>query len=431
MASDYKTGTAARCSSKELFLSSPLPSDVDGPSGACLPYNQSSNFTLLLPTARSRPVATLLFHERYLDYDFGPEHPFSPVRQEMVVGLLDALGHPIDAVAPPVATRKDVRRAHSERFVAKVEAASDGTAPSRAWDYGLDTGDVPVFEGMDAATRSLVGGTLHGARLIAGGDATRVLQLGGGLHHAHRGRASGFCVYNDLSVAIDGLRGQDLRVAYVDVDVHHGDGVQALHYDDPGVLTISLHESGQSLFPGSGGVEEIGEGAGEGSALNVPLAPHTEGDSYREVFDNVVPYALKQFDPDVMVAQCGGDAHFQDPLADLLLTTHTYESLFRRLLDLADTHTTGRILCTLGGGYHLDAVARVWTLLALVVQDLEIPEGTPPDWRSTWNDQLSDDLSPTLHDSAPSFDVPRRSAITEQNRHRATQVLELLAPYWY
>jgi len=377
-------------------------------------------------------VATLLFHDRYLDYDFGPEHPFSPVRQEMVVSLLDALGHPIDdAVAPPVATRTDVRRVHSERFVAKVETASDGQAPPQAWEYGLDTGDVPVFEGMDAATRGLVGGTLHGARLIAEDDATRVLQLGGGLHHAHRGRASGFCVYNDLSVAIDGLRGQDLRVAYVDVDVHHGDGVQALHYDDPGVLTISLHESGQYLFPGSGAVDEIGEGGGEGAALNVPLAPHTEAESYREVFDRVVPYALKQFDPDVIVAQCGADAHFQDPLADLLLTTRTYEALFRQLLDLADTHTDGRILCTLGGGYHLDAVVRVWTLLALVVQDREIPEATPADWRAEWTDALDADLSPTLHDPEPTFDVPRRSAIAEQNRRRATQVLELLAPHWY
>jgi len=377
-------------------------------------------------------VATLLFHDRYLDYDFGPEHPFSPVRQEMVVSLLDALGHPIDdAVAPPVATREDVRRVHSERFVAKVEAASDGRAPPQAWDYGLDTGDVPVFDDMDAATRGLVGGTLHGARLIAENDATRVLQLGGGLHHAHRGRASGFCVYNDLSVAIDELRGQDLRVAYVDVDVHHGDGVQALHDDDPGVLTISLHESGQYLFPGSGDVEEIGEGAGEGSALNVPLAPHTEAESYRDVFDRVVPYALKQFGPDVLVAQCGADAHYRDPLADLLLTTRAYETLFRRLLDLADMHAEGRILCTLGGGYHLDAVARIWTLLALVVQDLEIPDTTPADWRAAWNDELGADLSPALHDAEPTFDVPQRSAVAEQNRQRATQVLELLAPHWY
>jgi acetoin utilization protein AcuC len=172
-------------------------------------------------------MATLLFHSRYLDYDFGPEHPFSPVRQEMTIDLLDALGHPVDPVEPPVASREDVRRVHGERFVEKVEVASDGTPPARARSFGLNTGDVPVFENMDTATRGLVGGTLHGARLLAEGKANQVLQLGGGLHHARRERASGFCVYNDLSVAIDALREQNLRVAYVDVDVHHGDGVSS------------------------------------------------------------------------------------------------------------------------------------------------------------------------------------------------------------
>jgi len=375
--------------------------------------------------------ATILFHDRYLDYDFGPEHPFSPVRQQMVVSLLDALGHPIDAVAPPVAARSDVRRVHSERLVSTVEAASDGTAPSEAWDYGLDTGDVPVFADMDAATRGLVGGTLHGAHLLAEREATRVLQLGGGLHHAHRGRASGFCVYNDLSVAIDRLRDDDLRVAYVDIDVHHGDGVQGLHYDDPGVLTISLHESGQYLFPGSGAVEEIGDGAGEGWALNVPLAPHTQADSYHEVFDRVVPYALKQFGPDVIVAQCGADAHFKDPLADLLLTSQAYETLFRRLLALADEHTDGRLLCTLGGGYHLDAVSRIWTMLTLLVQDLDLPDALPDAWRARWQDQIRDPLTPTLHDPERTFDIGRHDAIVEENRQRSKQVLELLAPHWY
>lgn len=376
-------------------------------------------------------MATLLFHDRYFDYDFGPEHPFSPTRQQMVVSLLDALGHPLDAETPPVASRDDVRRVHSEQFVGTVEAASDGTAPPQAWDYGLDTGDVPVFPHMDTATRGLVGGTLHGAHLIAEASATRVLQLGGGLHHAHRGRASGFCVYNDLSVAIDRLREDDLRVAYVDIDVHHGDGVQALHYDDPGVLTISLHESGRYLFPGSGAVEDIGEGAGKGASLNVPLAPHTEHESYREVFDRVVPYALEQFGPDVIVAQCGADAHFKDPLADLLLTSETYEHLFQQLLTLADEHTDGRLLCTLGGGYHLDAVTRIWTLLALMVQDLDRPSTLPDAWREQWQEQLSDPLTPTLHDPERSFDVSRRASITEENRQTSKQVLELLAPHWY
>ncbi len=376
-------------------------------------------------------MATLLFHDRYLDYDFGPEHPFSPVRQEMTIDLLDALGHPIDAVEPPVARRADVRRVHSERFVSKVEAASDGTPPPKARPFGLNTGDVPVFEDMDAATRGLVGGTLHGARLIAKGEATRVLQLGGGLHHAREEKASGFCVYNDLSVAIDGLRAQDLRVAYVDVDVHHGDGVQFVHYEDPEVLTVSLHETGRALFPGTGHVEETGTGPGKGFSLNVPLAPFTEPTSYLDAFERVVPHALQHFQPDVIVAQCGADAHFSDPLADLLLTTQAYEQIFRRLLALADAHTGGRLLCTLGGGYRLSAVSRIWALLALLVQDHDCPETLPEDWRDRWRPRLDDPLTPPFHDPDQDFEVDRRSSIETQNRRASEQALERAASHWH
>ena len=376
-------------------------------------------------------MSSLLYHDRYLDYDFGPEHPFSPVRQKMVIALLSALGHPIDSVSPPVATRADVRRVHGERFVSTVETASTGTPPPEAREFGLDTGDVPVFEHMDAATRGLVGGTLHGARQITSGDVSRVLQMGGGLHHARHEEAAGFCVYNDLSVAIDWLREQDLRVAYVDIDVHHGDGVQWLHYEDPGVLTISLHESGQYLYPGTGSVDEIGTDAGEGTAVNVPLMPHTEPESYLNVFERVVPYALDHFGPDVLVAQCGADAHFSDPLADLLLTTQAYETLFQRLFAMADEHADGRLLCTFGGGYRLDAVARIWTLLTLLIQGHAAPDTLPSDWHERWQPRLDDPLSPTLHDPEKTFRVSRRADIAEQNKRTSTQVLELLAPHWY
>jgi acetoin utilization protein AcuC len=203
-----------------------------------------------------------------------------------------------------------------------------------------------------------------------------------------------------------------------------------LHYDDPGVLTISLHESGQHLFPGSGSIQELGEDLGKGTALNVPLLPHTESESYLNVFDQVVPYALTHFGPDVIVAQCGADAHFKDPLADLLLTSRAYEALFRQLLDLADKHTNGRILCTLGGGYDLDTVSRMWALLALVVLDLDLPSSLPDDWREHWRERVDGDLSATLHDPTPSFNVSRRSAIEDQNQETSDQLLELVAPHW-
>ena len=376
--------------------------------------------------------ATILYSDRYLDYNFGPEHPFSPTRQQMLLELLEAVGHPLDADEPPRATPEDILRVHDAVFVEQVQACSNGSVSARASRFGLDTQDVPAFEGMDPAARALCGGTLHGARLIADGTAPRVLQMGGGLHHAQRKLASGFCVYNDLSVAIQALRDDGWRVAYLDIDVHHGDGVQELHYDDPEVLTISLHESGRYLFPGTGSVYETGTGAGEGTSLNVPLEPFTETDSFLEVFEQTVPYALGQFQPEVLVVQCGADAHFSDPLADLLLTTQAYERLFRRILELADEHTDGRCLLTLGGGYQPDATVRIWAMLALLARGYDLPDTIPTGWHDRWQNRLDATLTPTFHDDPDrTFDVPRRPTIKKQNERVGKRVLEILAPLWY
>jgi acetoin utilization protein AcuC len=198
------------------------------------------------------------------------------------------------------------------------------------------------------------------------------------------------------------------------------------------VLTISLHESGRYLFPGTGTVHETGKGAGEGTSLNVPLEPFTETDSYLDVFDRVVPYALETFMPEVMVVQCGADAHFSDPLADLLLVTQAYETLFDRIFDLAGEHCDGRLLLTLGGGYQMDATVRIWALLTLMAVGADRPEELPADWRDAWTQRLDTPLSPTLHDpSGKSFEVPRHDTIVEQNERVSKRVLELLAPLWY
>jgi acetoin utilization protein AcuC len=348
--------------------------------------------------------------------------------------LLDLFGHldvPLSLIEPPAATRDDVLTVHAESLVEHVEAAGRGEPKAAASRYGLGTADVPIFDGMDDAARSLAGGTLHGARLIASGDATRVVQLGGGLHHAHKKLASGFCIYNDLSIAIQHLRNAGRRVAYLDIDVHHGDGVQWIHYDDPEVLTLSLHESGRYLFPGTGSVSELGEEPGHGLSLNVPLEPYTENESYLECFDRVVPYAMAQFDPDVIVAQCGADAHASDPLADLMLTTQAYEQLFRQIMNLADDHTGGRLLLTLGGGYRFDATVRIWAMLYLMATGQDLPETLPADWRERWEARRGESVSSTLHDKPRSFDVPRRDTIVEQNRRVSKRLMEMVAPIWY
>jgi acetoin utilization protein AcuC len=195
------------------------------------------------------------------------------------------------------------------------------------------------------------------------GTETRVLQLGGGLHHAQRDRAAGFCIYNDLAVAIRAFVNHGWRVAYLDIDLHHGDGVQSLFYDNEEVLTISLHETGHYLYPGTGHIHELGTGPARGLSVNVPLEPFTESESYLEAFEAVVPRTLEEFSPHVLVVQAGADAHFADPLGDLALTTQAFETLYRRILKLADSHTKGRVLFTLGGGYDTQVAARVWSIL--------------------------------------------------------------------
>jgi acetoin utilization protein AcuC len=373
-----------------------------------------------------------VYHPKYLAYDFGPGHPFSPVRVEMLLDLLDALGHPVHPEALEPATREDILTVHSEEYVRAVEEASRGEGTPDADRFGLGTPDNPIFPGMDLAARYVVGGTMLGANLLFYDKAKRVLQLGGGMHHAQRDQASGFCVYNDLAVAIRYLLDHGATVAYLDIDVHHGDGVQTIFYDDPSVLTISLHESGQYLFPGTGEIHELGSMYGRGRKLNLPLAPLTEADSYLQVFSAVVPQALAWFHPDFLVFQAGADAHMHDPLADLLLTTQAYETLFQRVLEYADKFCKGRILVTLGGGYDVRSVPRIWALLYLTVHGLPVTPDLPESWRKRWQERLGVDLPAAMHDANPAYPpIPQRQEVAAHNRKVTDRLLDSLMPYWY
>lgn len=376
-------------------------------------------------------MSRVIYHPAYSRYSFGDDHPFSPRRVEMMLDLLEAVGQPLQATEPQPASREDLLKVHADSYVRRVEALSRGEAVPDCEDYGLGTPDTPAFPGMDEAARWLVGGTLHGARLICQTGERRVLQLGGGLHHARRNSASGFCVYNDLAIAIEHLTEHGFCVAYLDIDVHHGDGVQEILYEDRRVMTISFHESGQYLFPGTGKVHELGSGSARGLKLNMPLEPLTEGESYLEILDQIMPAALQHFHPGVLVVQAGADAHFDDPLGDLLLTTHDYEAIFRRILQWADTFTGGRVLFTLGGGYSMRAAPRVWTLLYLLLHDLPLFDELPPGWREKWNAVLDKPFAPGLHDPNPGeIDVPNRRDIAYRNRQVARRLLELSRQYW-
>lgn len=374
----------------------------------------------------------VIYHPAYRNYSFGESHSFSPVRVEMMLDLLQSLGHSVETVEPELAAKKDILGVHEDYYVRRVEALSAGEDVPDAAEYGLGTPDNPAFPGMDEAARWLVGGALHGARLIIEKGEKRVLQLGGGLHHARRNVASGFCIYNDLAIAINALTKLGLWVAYIDIDVHHGDGVQQILYDDRRVMTISFHESGKYLFPGTGDIHELGSGAGWGTKLNVPLEPFTDGESYLEVLDAVVPAALRQFRPGVLVVQSGADAHFDDPLADLMLNTRDYEAIFNRILAWADEFTTGRVLFTLGGGYSLSATPRVWALLYLLIHDLPVPHELPQAWLEKWSKTFENGAPLKFHDPNPAhFDIPKRDEIARRNRQTGQRLLEAARRYWF
>jgi acetoin utilization protein AcuC len=331
-------------------------------------------------------ATALIWNDHRIRYDFGPQHPLKPIRVELTVELIRACG--LDA-RDGVLTLPgspygddDVLRLHDEAYVDAVRRLSADPSGGGGGRFGFGPGDNPVFAGMHEASLEVCGASVAAARAVWEEQVQHAFNPAGGLHHAMPGHAAGFCIYDDPAAAIEWLlRHGAQRVAYVDVDTHHGDGVQTFFYDDPRVLTISLHESGRYLFPGTGFTTEIGSGDGRGSALNVPLAPSTPGEVYLEAFDAVVPDALDAFAPDVLVTQLGCDTHVTDPLAHLALTTDDYGELARRLHDLAHRDAHGRWVALGGGGYQITSVVpRAWTIYFAELSGGELPLELPWSW---------------------------------------------------
>jgi acetoin utilization protein AcuC len=358
-------------------------------------------------------------------YDLGANHPFKAIRPEATRSLLEHAGllETSAIITPEIATLEDALSVHARAYTNRVMTASRGEPVPDHLEYGIGTPDTPIFAHMHEATLGVVGATLTAAKLIADGTFSRALNLAGGLHHAHKDKGSGFCIYNDLSVAIAHLRSRGLRVAYLDVDAHHGDGVQFLHFDDPNVLTISLHETGRYLFPGTGHTYELGRGAGLGYSLNVPLEPYTQDEGFLEALERVVEPALRWFKPDVIVLQAGADAHQFDPLADLALTAQGFTQVFKRIVELAETHAGGRVIATGGGGYATwTVVPRVWASLYATLAECTMPEIVPPTWLQRWQSHSDETLPETMQDEA--LEVPRKAHIDAQNAKTVSTLLE-------
>ena len=330
--------------------------------------------------------ATLVWGEGYLGYDFG-DHPMTPLRLDLTVSLARRLGvlERLAVVSPEPATEAQLLTVHEADYLDAVRAASRDPYYS---GFGLGTADNPVFDGMYDASALIAGGSRQAALQVWQGQALHAVNIAGGLHHAMRREAEGFCVLNDVVLAVRALLAAGAeRIAYVDIDVHHGDGVQTAFYDDPRVLTVSLHQDPRTLFPGTGFATEIGRGKGEGSAINLALPPGTSDDGWLRAFDAVVPASVAAFKPDILVTQCGCDTHHEDPLADLELTVDGQRAAFERLHRLAHRVSGGRWLALGGGGYGIPrCVPRTWTHL------LAEASGAPVDVRTeipaSWAEQV-------------------------------------------
>jgi acetoin utilization protein AcuC len=335
-------------------------------------------------------------------YDFGKDHPMAPGRVSNTISLARQLGvlDRLDIVPPPEIDIEALRTVHTADYIDAVRCGEPNAA------YGLGTSDNPAFAGMHEIAGRVAMATLEAARGVWSGEVERACNISGGLHHAMPDHASGFCIYNDLAIAIRWLLDAGCeRIAYVDVDVHHGDGVQAIFYDDPRVLTVSLHETPTRLFPGTGFAYESGGPHARGTAVNVALPSGTTDAGWLRAFHAIVPKVVAEHEPSILVTQHGCDSHRRDPLADLNLSLDGQRASYLAVAELADQFCQRRWVSTGGGGYAvLNVVPRAWTHLLAVVSGRPIPPAT--EVPLAWLEEVGERGSLTMSDGVDPAYVP-------------------------
>lgn len=362
----------------------------------------------------------LVFSAEMGAYDFGAGHPLRPERVTRSVALMRACGLTdgmLEPVRPDVASDDELELVHAPGYIAAVKAASHGGEPAPG--FGIGPGDNPAFPGMHEAAALVSGAGVLAMDLVQRTEYRRAFSVAGGLHHALADRAAGFCVYNDVAVAIAAAIARDpaLRVAYVDIDAHHGDGVQWAFYEEPRVLTVSVHQSGERLFPGTGFTNERGYAGGTGSAVNVSLPAGATDACMRLAFDDVVAPAVRRFGPDVLVSQNGADSHWSDPLTMLRGTLGGYRSLVDAIARLAEEVCDGRLVAFGGGGYAWEhVVPRAWTMLAASLTRTALPGRLPERWLETHPvpgivlpETLTEDVTPSAPDEDRLLTETRRT----------------------
>ncbi len=354
----------------------------------------------------------IVFSNDLTRYDFGVNHPMAPGRVRNTISLARYLGvlDRLEAVPPPEIDLQLLQTIHTDDYIRAVRRGAPDSV------YGLGTSDNPAFEGMHDIAGRVAMATFEAARGVWTGEVVRACNISGGLHHGMPDHASGFCIYNDLAVAIRWLldAGCD-RIAYVDVDVHHGDGVQAIFYDDPRVLTVSLHESPAYLFPGTGFPYEIGGPHARGTAVNIALPPGTNDAGWLRAFQAVVPQVVAEHRPSVLVSQHGCDSHQRDPLADLNLSVDGQRASYLAVAELAERFCEGRWVSTGGGGYAvLNVVPRAWTHLLAIVSGQPLRPETPIP--KEWCDEVGATPGLTMSDGVDPAYVAYEAGFSPESR---------------
>ncbi|WP_172512890.1 acetoin utilization protein AcuC [Glutamicibacter mishrai] len=320
----------------------------------------------------------VMWDEEYLKYKFSDWHPMHPARLELTYRLSSELqvldADNLSIHAPEIASDAVIGTVHEQSYIDQVRRVSEDPTLI-AEDFGLGTEDDPVFAGMHDAAGRIVGGSIIAAQAIMDQDTVRAVNFAGGMHHAAKNKASGFCIYNDAAAAIQRMLDQGAqRVVYIDVDAHHGDGTESIFWDDERVMTISLHESGLSLFPGTGFANDIGGKQAQGSAVNVALPAMTGDSGWMRAFHAIVPQLVHAFKPEIIVSQHGCDAHRDDDMTNLKLSVDAQRQAALDIAQLADDVCEGRWLATGGGGYNVTAVVpRTWTHLTAIVAGKPVP----------------------------------------------------------
>ncbi|KAB7705880.1 acetoin utilization protein AcuC [Bacillus aerolatus] len=367
--------------------------------------------------------AVFVYSDQLLSYKFSEHHPFNQFRLTLTIDLLKKINglQDSDIVPPREASKKELQLIHDATYIEAVQKAGNGElSADTAEGYGLGTEDTPIFKGMHEASALLVGGTLTAADWVMQEKAAHALHLGGGLHHGFRGKASGFCIYNDSSVAIKYVQEKyNARVLYIDTDAHHGDGVQWSFYDDPGVCTFSIHETGRYLFPGTGNINERGQGKGYGFSFNFPLDAFTEDDSWLETYETAIWEVADFFKPDVILTQNGADAHFYDPLTHLSATMNIYRRIPEIAHQVAHKYCDGRWIAVGGGGYDIwRVVPRAWSLIWLAMTGQTGVSGPlPAEWLNRWQPKSPAQLPAEWEDPTGVYPaIPRKLEIEEKNR---------------